>query len=316
MSDPNAEAAPDEAALLQFDQAEMTTPGPGGPNCDACKRPLQDAYYEINGKVICLECRQHIEASLRGGSGLARFLKSSLFGFAAAILGAAIYFIIARATGYNIGLVAILVGFIVGAAVRKGTGNRGGLAYQFLALFLTYIAIGLMDLTFFIEQQVKEFSQKQNQAPVIPGVIDRVDAKDKGQAKPAAVASDGKDKAKAIARTDQATAIEPATKAAAGTPAKAVPVAENGQEAAAAKEGPLNAAGLLGALLAVGLILIGIVFAAPVLVAIQAPISGLIYGFALYQAWKMNKRAHFAFNGPFQVGKENPSPAQGSHDAG
>jgi hypothetical protein len=316
MSDPNPEAADDEGGELQFDQAEMTTPGTGGPNCDACKRPLKDFYFEINGKIICGECRQHIEASLRGGSGLARLLKASVFGFGAAILGAAIYFIIARVTGYNIGLVAILVGFIVGRAVRKGTGNRGGLLYQFLALFLTYVAIGLMDLTFFIEQQVKEFSQKQNQAAVNPGALEKDAAKDKGQPKLPEVASDAKDKAKAVARTDQAPAIDPAPKAPAGAAGKAGPMAENEQKADDAKAGPPDAAGLLGSLLVLGLILVGIVLAAPVLETIHAPISGLIYCFALFQAWQLNKRAHIAFNGPFQVGKENPSGAQGSHDAG
>ena len=39
-----------------------------------------------------------------------------------------------RVTGWNIGLVAIVVGFMVGGAVRKGTGNRGGMLYQFLTL--------------------------------------------------------------------------------------------------------------------------------------------------------------------------------------
>ena len=278
--------------------------------------PLTDAYFEINGKIICGECRQHIEASLRGGSGLARLLNASVFGFAAAILGAAIYFIIARVTGYYIPLVAILVGFIVGGAVRKGTGNRGGLLYQFLVLFLTYVAIGLMVLTFSIEQQVKELSQKQNQAAVNPVALENDDAKDKGQVKGPAVASDGKDKAKVVARNDPAPATDPPPKAPADAAAKAAPVAQKAQRADDAKEGAPDAAGLLGALLMLGLILAGIVLAAPVLETIQAPISGLIYAFALFQAWQMNKRAHIAFNGPFQVGKGNPIPTQGSQDAG
>jgi hypothetical protein len=31
------------------------------------------------------------------------------------------------------------------------------------------------------------------------------------------------------------------------------------------------------------------------------PISGLIYCFALFQAWQMNKKAKLVLNGPFQV---------------
>jgi hypothetical protein len=46
------------------------------------------------------------------------------------------------ATGYEIGLIAILVGFMVGWAVRRGAGGLGGRRYQLLALTLTYLAIG------------------------------------------------------------------------------------------------------------------------------------------------------------------------------
>ena len=54
-------------------------------------------------------------------------------------------------------------------------------------------------------------------------------------------------------------------------------------------------------LLALG-VLIGFTYAIPVLVAFQAPISGLIFGFALWEAWKINRRVQFAFNGPFRLG--------------
>ncbi len=117
------EGADDDGAELQFDQAEMTTPKSSGPSCDACKRPITDAYYEINRKILCSSCRERIEASFQGGSGVARFLKASLFGFGAALVGAAIYYAWVRVTGSNFGLVAILVGFMIGWGVRKGTGQ-------------------------------------------------------------------------------------------------------------------------------------------------------------------------------------------------
>ena len=47
----------------------------------------------------------------------------------------------AKATGYEIGLVAIVVGLLVGGAVRKGSGARGGWFYQLMAVALTYAAI-------------------------------------------------------------------------------------------------------------------------------------------------------------------------------
>jgi hypothetical protein len=58
-----------------------------------------------------------------------------------AIVGAGIYYAILALTGYEIGLVAIAVGFLVGGGVRRGADARGGWPYQALAIFLTYTAI-------------------------------------------------------------------------------------------------------------------------------------------------------------------------------
>ena len=44
-------------------------------------------------------------------------------------------------TGYEIGLIAIQVGFLVGGAVRAGSEGRGGRGYQVLAVLLIYISI-------------------------------------------------------------------------------------------------------------------------------------------------------------------------------
>ncbi len=46
----------------------------------------------------------------------------------------------------QIGFVAIGVGYLVGKAVRKGSGGLGGTRYQVLALGLTYAAIALSSL--------------------------------------------------------------------------------------------------------------------------------------------------------------------------
>ncbi len=48
---------------------------------------------------------------------------------------------IAALTGYEFGLIAVLVGLAVGIAVRKGSSGRGGWRYQVLAMF---VAAGLM----------------------------------------------------------------------------------------------------------------------------------------------------------------------------
>ncbi len=169
MSEPNSsapqgdEAHPEEdGEALQFDQAEFATPASDGPACTVCHRPIADEYYELNGKVFCARCRHGVEAAFRGGSPFARVIKALILGSVAAAVGASIYYAIIRTTGWNIGLVSVVVGLMVGGAVRRGSGNRGGLGYQFLALFLTYSAIVAMLLPVFLEASVR--ADKENQA--------------------------------------------------------------------------------------------------------------------------------------------------------
>jgi hypothetical protein len=153
--DEDRDAPDEEGHELQFDEAEYAIPAPAGPTCGVCKRPIDDVCFEINGKICCATCRQKVEAAFRGGSGAVRGLRALIFGAVAAIAGAALYYLIIRVTGYNIGLVAIVVGFMVGGAVHKGYGNRGDLFYQFLSLFLPYVAIGLMHVPMLIEAWTK-----------------------------------------------------------------------------------------------------------------------------------------------------------------
>jgi hypothetical protein len=90
---------------------------------------------------VCEACRYAIESRMTQGSGAGRFVRAAGAGLAAAILGALLYYGISALTGYEFGLIAIVVGFAVGAAVRWGSNGRGGWAYQGLAMFLTYLAI-------------------------------------------------------------------------------------------------------------------------------------------------------------------------------
>ena len=75
--------------------------------------------------------------------GAGPFVMALLFGLGAGIAGAIIYYAVIAITNFEIGIVAILIGYMVGYAVRKGAGGRGGRRFQVLAVALTYIAVGL-----------------------------------------------------------------------------------------------------------------------------------------------------------------------------
>src|SRR5579871_2160204 len=132
---PNA----DDARELQFDEAEFAAPAAGVPLCAACQQTIPDHYFQVNGAVLCERCSTAVRASLTGGSSLRRFVKAGFYGFGAAVAGFALYFGVLKLTGMEIGLISIVVGFMVGAAVRKGSEGRGGALYQLTAVFLTYL---------------------------------------------------------------------------------------------------------------------------------------------------------------------------------
>src|SRR5262249_1398277 len=116
---PEPEKPPTDTGSLQFDQAEPTQPAtPGRMSCTACHTGLDQSYQSLNGQVLCAACRERFEREYMGGSGASRFLRAAFFGLLAGGLGCAIYYGITKLTGYEFSLVSILVGYMVGTAVK------------------------------------------------------------------------------------------------------------------------------------------------------------------------------------------------------
>lgn len=127
---------------LQFDRAEPIESGRAGvATCNACNQPIVDSYFEIMGNIVCENCKATFVAATMGGSRAARFLKALGIGLVASLICAAGWYLIVKITGYELGLVAVVVGAVVGIAVRMGAGGRGGWLYQGMAVVLTYLAI-------------------------------------------------------------------------------------------------------------------------------------------------------------------------------
>ena len=138
MSEPTAGAAP--AAPLQFDTVEPAAAGatPLAASCTVCKQPITGVYHQANGQVVCSGCRARVEAQMAQSGSYARALA---LGAGGGIAGAAVWYGVAALTGYEIGIIAILMGWLVGRGVNMGSGGRGGRGYQVLALGLTYLSI-------------------------------------------------------------------------------------------------------------------------------------------------------------------------------
>jgi hypothetical protein len=107
---------------LRFDEPAPVE-GAQAPACTQCGTSIRTSYYELGGHVFCPACKGRFETELSRGSGAGRFARAAAFGLGAAAVGAGIYYAILALTGYEVGLVAILVGWLVGQAVHRGAGR-------------------------------------------------------------------------------------------------------------------------------------------------------------------------------------------------
>lgn len=146
----------DRTEPLQFETAipsdvptEQGIAAAAGVICAACQRTIADQYFDVNGQPVCESCREQIAQHAETPRGWGVFGRTALFGVAAAILGAILYYAVIAITDFEIGIVAIAIGYMVGYAVRNiGARGRGGRRFQVLALVLTYWAVGLAYMPF------------------------------------------------------------------------------------------------------------------------------------------------------------------------
>lgn len=131
---------------LQFDRAEPAAGARASLSCAACKTPLSDTYFVVNGHVVCDRCRLAVEATWDAGSASERFWKALGLGIVATIGCAFVWYLVLIKTHAQWGILAIVVGLAIGGAVQKGSDKRGGWQYQALAMFLTYTAIAVSEI--------------------------------------------------------------------------------------------------------------------------------------------------------------------------
>jgi hypothetical protein len=132
-------ALPVTSEVPRFDVVEAITPVGTAP-CAECRGPIADTYFEADDTVICAACQKRIASAPpnhpTGGIGRALGL-----GILAALGGAAAYFTLLATTGREMTVLILLLGFLVGKAVRIGAHGRGGRRFQWLAVILTYLSI-------------------------------------------------------------------------------------------------------------------------------------------------------------------------------
>ncbi len=269
-----------ENSDLQFERAQFDGAAPQ-PECQMCKTPLHGSYFEANGETVCERCCYTLREGGPTGSRAGRVLRAIGAGLGAALGGAILYWAILAATGYEFGLIAIVVGFAVGKAVHWGSRGRGGWAYQALAIGLTYMSI----VSAYVPMI---FTEPTSVTEALAAPPDDATADD-------ATADD--------ATADEATAAD--ATAADATAADATAADATAADATATEVAPAEARrlGLVGLIFA-----LGIVLAIPFLLGFQNIIGLIIIGIGMYEAWKLNRRVELVITGPHALAAARVAP--------
>ncbi|HEY7683490.1 MAG TPA: hypothetical protein VH879_12675 [Gemmatimonadales bacterium] len=264
------------------DSLDFHAPEAGvGLTCAACKGPIGDQYWSTGGAAVCTRCKTAVEEGQQAApdplSRAARFAKALTYGLGAMLAGAAVWYAVARFAHLEIGIIAILLGYLVGRAVFHGSASRGGLRYQLLAVSLTYLGIGVAYAPLVYEELR---GRARTEADSLRGTRPTPDPSASLADKPANELTPGEGEAEA-ARLDSA-----------------IRTAESQAQNPATTPRP-------NLLVALGFLLLG-TLSLPVIVTIGglpgSLISLLIYSFAIVQAWRLTRSVRVEFAGPFQVG--------------
>ena len=157
------------ASELSFERAEFDGQAPPALSCAFCNGTLNDRYWQISSRPACDQCRGSVARELHSGQTGRSFLRALGYGALAATAGCIAWIAIEKLFKVQIGFVAIGVGYLVGKAVRKGSGGLGGKRYQVLAIALTYAAIALASLPDLL-QAIAHSDAKDSAASAAPSL--------------------------------------------------------------------------------------------------------------------------------------------------
>jgi hypothetical protein len=136
----------------QFGTVEYKS-SPAGDVCKVCGQALPGVYYRANRAMVCAGCVERVRVSIPKDSHAA-FVRGLIFGFGGFIAGLVLYAGFTILTGIEIGFVSLAVGWLVGKAIRLGSGGIGGRRYQIAALLLTYAAVSMASVPILIHYVV------------------------------------------------------------------------------------------------------------------------------------------------------------------
>jgi hypothetical protein len=251
---------PESHEVPQFQTAEFSSERPVEDVCALCRQPVSGTYYRIRGAMACPACTQQV--LLRKPEDThAAFVRAVLFGCGAALVGLILYSAVGILFHLEIGFISLAVGYMVGKAMMKGSGEIGGRRYQWVAVVLTYAAVTVSAVPVGIAQYMASHKRTQQvrQGPALQKHSTTAPATAQGEARDQAAPAD----------SGAAANADDSSRTGATAPSNASPSAPS---AAPAPAKTINA----GRLLRILILLLGYGLASPVLGVMSSPLSGLI----------------------------------------
>ena len=122
------------------------------PACALCGGAIAAGEQRsVQGRPVCASCAQQLEQELEAERGSARLPFAAAGGLAGALVGAGVWAAVAVFGNLEIGIIAVLVGFLAGQGARLGAGNARGTPYQVAAAATALV--GLLAAKYFIFAQ-------------------------------------------------------------------------------------------------------------------------------------------------------------------
>lgn len=95
--------------------------------------------------TVCPNCAKAVERAFQAEAESPNLIGASLLGVGAAVISSLVWYGIVAITHYQLGSIAVGVGWLVGTAVRLGAGGKRGMLLQIISVLITLIAMAVSE---------------------------------------------------------------------------------------------------------------------------------------------------------------------------
>lgn len=159
--------------------------------CSQCQKEVSGAQYytykdkEGQAMFLCDNCRGIAEKAIQEETNNPSMGMALVLGMLAAVVAGVVWFAFSVLTGYQIGYIAIGVGYLIGKAVIWGSGGKRGMPLQImsavitlLTLFISQYFITVYYIRQYLQEHISEYPGYAGQwffvAPFDPDIISAI----------------------------------------------------------------------------------------------------------------------------------------------